>query len=229
MCSTRGLAVQGVAQRLVAGGAFRGLAPLGVALLLGACATSSGAAFSVLPGPGKDQAAFQQDMLVCQQHAVAHTGYNAPVPTAAAGAAANPVDTVAPGGTQPFDATGYLQCMASRGDTVQAQPTAYAAGIYPDGYSYPYGYPYAYGYPTGYGLPGPFYDGGLYGGLGLGFGFGGGRFGHERFEHGRFEHGRFAHGGFDHDGFGHGGFLHGGFGHGGFGHGGFAHGGGGHR
>jgi hypothetical protein len=210
MLFVRRLASQIVGRTLTACGAGRGLAPLTLVLALGACATSPGSALTVLPGPGKDQAAFQQDALVCQQHAVAHTGYNAPVPSAAAGSAAGAANTVPPGGAQPFDEAGYLQCMASRGDTVQAQPSAYAAGTDPYGYAWPYGYPYAYpgGYPTGFGYPYPFYDGGLYGGFGFGFG------------HGRFDHDRFAHGGFGHDRFAHGGFGHGGFGHGGFGHGG---------
>ncbi len=197
---------------------------LGLVMLLGACAASTDSAFSVLPGPGRDQAAFGRDELICQQHAVAHTGYNASV-TPAAPAAGNPGAIAAPG--VPFDATGYLQCMASRGDTVQAQPTAYPPGVYPDEYpyAYQYGYPYAnpYGLPAEPGYPYPFYNGGLYGGLGLGFVFGSGRFYHGPFDHGGFHHG--FHGG----GFGHHGFGHGGFGHSGFGHGGFGHGGGGHR
>ena len=218
----------GVTRTMAARRVVSRLMPLGMVMLLGACAASSGPAFSVLPGPGKDAAAFGQDQRVCQQHAVAHTGYDAPVPPAA-GAAGGLGASAAPG--VPFDSTGYLQCMASRGDTVQAQPSTYAAGIYPDDYpyAYQYGYPYAYqyGFPAEPGYPYPFYNGALYGGLGLGFGFGGGRFYHGPFHHGWFHDGGFEHHVFEHGGFGHGGFGHGW--HGGFGHGGFGHGGGWHR
>jgi hypothetical protein len=211
--------------------AARRLAPVAVALALGACATSPpGYPVTVLPGTGKNLAAFQQDQAVCEQHAVAHTGYggpgqpgatNLPAGTASSprnGAseggpagpgvttanAAVPANAAGPGGNQPFDGVGYLQCMASRGDTVQPQPGAYGATAF--GYGAPYGY--AYGYPYDYGYPYPFYDDAFYGGFGV---VGGG----------------FAHRGFFHRGFVHGGFGHGGFGHGGFGHGGFGHGGGG--
>jgi len=218
-------------------------APIGVALTLAACASSPpGYPVAVLPGTGKDQAAFQQDVRVCQQHAVAHTGYtdsalSAP-PDTPAGITPNgatqaaplipgnaTANAVAPAGTQPFDAAGYLQCMAARGDTVQPQPYADAEAAYPYGSAYPDGY--AYGYPYAAAYPYPFYDDGFYGGIGWG-GFGNGHFHHGGFAHGGFAHGGFAHGGFAHGGFG-GGFAHGGFG-GGFGHGGGGHGGGGgHR
>ena len=188
-----------------------GLVTLGVALALAGCATPTESAFSVLPGVGKDQAAFQQDMAVCQQHAVAHTGYNAPPPPAAAGSATGspggPANAAQAGGAPPFDVTGYLQCMASRGDTVQAQPDVYAAGIDPELYPYPDGYPYPYGYDYPY----PFYDGGL----AVGFGFGSGRFYHRRFGPAGWGHGGWGHGGWGHGGWGHGGWGHGGGGHGG--------------
>jgi hypothetical protein len=212
------LTVQGLVQRL---------ASLGIALALGACASTPppGPPVTVLPGIGKDLAAFQQDELICQQHEVAHTGYGSPAgsaatgsPTGTPGSAANRVsgngtagttpvaggttaaNTAVPVGTHPFDEVGYLQCMASRGDTVQLQPEGYpAAYLYGD--SYVYGYPYAYAYDYGY--PYGFYDPGFVGVFDFGRGF--------------------------HHGFHHHGFHHGGFGHGGFGHGGFGHGGGGHR
>ena len=269
MSATRRCGARGGARSLGPRGAVNRLAWLGSALLLAGCSTPE-SAFSVLPGPGKDQAAFQQDMMICQQHAVAHTGYNTPVPPtpvpptpvppatappqppppAATGGPANTAaNPPAPGSIQPLDEAGYLQCMASRGDTVQAEPGAYADGFYPNGDFGPYDYPwdYSYGYPSGWGYPGPFYDGGLFGGFAFGFGGGGyrhwdhdhwdhdhwhhdhWRFGHGGFDHGGFYHGGFGHGGFGHGGLGHGGFGHGGFGHGGFGHGGFGHGGLGHR
>jgi hypothetical protein len=208
-------------------------APIGVALALAACASPPpGYSVAVLPGIGKDTAAFQQDEQVCQQHAVAHTGYtnralsappetpagitpNGTAPAAPANAAAN---AVVPPGVQPFDATGYLQCMAARGDTVQPQPYGYADAAYPYGNVYPDGY--AYGYPYAADYPYPFYDDGFYGG----FGWGG--FGNGHFHQGGFVHRGFGHGGFARGGFAHGGFAHGGFAHGGFGGG---HGGGGHR
>jgi hypothetical protein len=183
----------------------------------------AGPPVSVLPGQNKDAAAFQQDELVCQQHAVAHTGYGDLTRSGAPGAAVSGANsgvagTAAAGSgagitnaaavTPSPDAVGYLQCMAARGDTVQAEPAAYA-----DGYGYGYSpdlYPYGYGY----GYPYDYYDGG--------FAWGGGGYGGW--------HG----GGFHHGGFGRGGFAQGGFGHGGFGggHGGFGGGhggGGGHR
>lgn len=228
MLPERKLATQGLAQRL---------APLGIALALGACASTPppGLPVVVLPGTGKDLAAFHQDELICQQHAVAHTGYGGPTGSAAAGSpAGTPGDAAngasrngtaggtpiaarttaanaaVPVGAQPFDEDGYLQCMASRGDTVQPQPAGYALAYpYDDSYAYgyPYGYPYAYDYPYG------FYDPGFVGVFGFGRGF------HHGFDHG------FDHGGFNHRSFAHGGFAHGGLGHGG----GFGHGGGGHR
>src|ERR1700753_1760215 len=57
--------------------AARRLLPLGAALMLGACTDGqpSGPAVIVLPGSGKDFAAFQQDDTICRRHAAAHTGY----------------------------------------------------------------------------------------------------------------------------------------------------------
>jgi hypothetical protein len=155
----RKLAAQGLAQRL---------APLGIALALGACAATlpPGPPIAVLPGTGKDLAAFQQDELICQQHAVAHTGYGSPAGSAATGrpesaengaslnatAGAAPVaagttaaNATVPVGAQPFDEAGYQQCMASRGDIVQPQPAGYAAAAYRYGYLYPYPYDYPFG------------------------------------------------------------------------------------
>jgi hypothetical protein len=191
----------------------REAAPLGIALTLAACAYQPpGPQLIVLPGTGKDLAAFQQDDAICRQHAVAHTGYTSPGPSSTTGPTGGPAlgigtpssataATLDPAGTEPPDAAGYLQCMAARGDSVQPQATdadrAYA-------YGYTYGYPdaYGYGYGYGYGYPYPFYDGGFYGG----FGWYGGGWGHR--------------------GFGHRGFAHGGYGRGGYGRGSFAHGGG---
>jgi hypothetical protein len=107
--------------------------------------------------------------------------------------------------------SGYLQCMAARGDTVRPEPTGYAETANWYGYAYPYdAYPYGYGYPYG------FYDVGFIGVFGGGF--------HDRGFHRGFFHG----GGFHSGGF-HGGGSHGGGSHGGGSHGGGSHGGGGHR
>jgi hypothetical protein len=262
---------------LTASQAARRLASLGVLLALGACASAPppDPGMTVLPGKGKDLAAFQQDQLVCWRHAVAHTGYtntaafSAPGPTGGAtgaaggvrgaaggatglaGAAASPAGGAsgptgsvtgatgsvtgtmsgatgeapvatgaavanAPAGTQPFDEAGYLQCMASRGDTIQPASAGYAGSAYAYGSADPYGYAYGYPYGYGYGYPYPFDDGGFYGGFGWG-GWG----------HGGWHRGGWGHGGWGHGGWGRGGFAHGGFGHGGFAHGGGGHGGGG--
>ena len=134
---------------------------LGVNLAVSACVAgpSPGPMGVVAPGKDKSQAAFQQDQSVCQQHAVAQTGYG--------NASQNPADHLPPDGTLPGSGGGsasaavpsgtappgelsYLQCMAARGDIVQLTST----GGYYDGYSYPYPYPYGYGYPYyGYGYP----------------------------------------------------------------------------
>jgi hypothetical protein len=215
-------------QRVVIRTVVRIVAPLAAGLALAACATPQpGPPVTVLPGKGRDLAAFQQDDAICQRHAVALTGYGdlaqpatpqAPVgtppastaygtsPATPAGSGTATASASVPLATQPENETSYLQCMAARGDTVQPQAAAYPT------------YGYAYGYPDDYGYPYPLYDDGFYGGFGWG--------GWPR--HGRFGGHEEWHGGFAHNGFGHGGFGHGGFGHGGFGHGGFGHGGGGH-
>jgi hypothetical protein len=105
--------------------------------------------------------------------------------------------------------SGYLQCMAARGDTVRTEPAGYAEAANWYGYAYPYdGYPY--GYPYG------FNDVGFIGVFGDGF-------------HDRGFHRRFFHDGGFHRGFFHGGGFHRGGFHGGGFHGGGSHGGGGHR
>ena len=205
------------------------LLPLGAALMLGACATARPPvpAVIVVPGSGKDFAALQQDDTICRRDVAANTGYgdlalphtpgsNA-VPTGATGKAGTAAGAPAGSGTTAANAsgasspeppdetipnqTGYLQCMAARGDTVRSEPAEYAETANWYGYAYPYGaYPYGYGYPYG------FYDVGFIGVFGGGF--------HDRGFHRRFFHGGDFHGG---------GFHHGGF------HGGGSHGGGGHR
>jgi hypothetical protein len=184
------------------------MASLGAALALAACASQIPETFpaSVVPGKGKDLAAFQQDDAVCRHHALAHTGYASLPPPAASGAASGLGAKTSAAGTGPNteqseadggDEVGYLQCMAARGDTVQVQP-GYAEAVSPYFYAAPYGYPYGYGYPFGFGD--------FYGGVDLGFGYGGGRY---RGWHG----GHWGHGGFAHAGGGHGGGGHGGGGH----------------
>jgi hypothetical protein len=247
--------------------AARRLLPLGAALMLGACAMGrpSGPAVIVVPGSGKDFAAFQQDDTICRRHAAANTGYGdlalphtqgsnaAPLgATGEAGAASadgttSGVGTAAgaPSGSSstaanasgastpepPDEAvpnqSGYLQCMAARGDTVRPEPTGYAetANWYGYAYPYPYPYPYGYGYPYG------FNDFGFIGVFGGGFhdrGFHR-RFFHDGGFHRGFFHGGGFHGGGFHGGGFHGGGFHGGGFHGGGSHGGGSHGGGGHR
>jgi hypothetical protein len=227
------------------------LLPVGVALMLGACATGQPPvpAVIVVPGAGKNFAAFQQDDTICRRHVAANTGYgdlalphtqgsNAELTgatgkagTARAAGTTGGVGTAAgaPAGSrttaanasgastpEPPDETipnqsGYLQCMAARGDMVRQEPTGYAETANWYGYAYPYdAYPYDYGYPYG------FYDVGFIGVFGGGF--------HDRGFHRRFFHDGGFHGG----GFHRGGFHGGGFHGGGF-HGGGSHGGGGHR
>jgi hypothetical protein len=190
----------------------RTLAALVASLTLSACATDPppGPAGMITPGKDKTAAAFQQDQAICQQHALAHTGYGGPsqlTPSAPAPAeplptpsAPTPVSQVDPATgaaaapAQPTDDVGFMQCMAARGDSVQVVAAGYPYPYAP--YPYPY-YPYPYGYSYGY--PGsPFFFGG--------FGF------HDRFHRGF--HGGGFRGGFHGGGF-HGGGFHGGGFHGG--------------
>ena len=57
--------------------AARKLLPLGVALMFGACASEPPPvpAAIVVPGSGKDFAAFQEDDTICRHHAAANSGY----------------------------------------------------------------------------------------------------------------------------------------------------------
>ena len=174
----------------------RAILPLITVLTVSACATAppTGLPALVLPGTGKDPAAFQQDDRICRQHAMAHTGYGAlshdAVPRATDGAVpiTTPDDeatrslsrdngsssTTPSAGAPAGDELGYLQCMAARGDIVQQTPMGYngsAGGTpypygfgYPDAYLYGFGYPYPYFYQGAY----PAYFGGFYGGWGWG-------------------------------------------------------------
>ena len=221
---------------------LRKLLPFGVAVVLAGCAAEPppAPALMVVPGPNKDLAAFQQDDLVCRQHAAAQTGYGSVspalsgpaagvAPPSGGGIAAQPTGIAVPPAAMPENEAGYMQCMAARGDSVRPVPLAYSA-------AYAAG-PYGYGYPYTYGYPYPDVYDGLYGGFGLGFGAVGGwyhgwhrgDFDHRGFAHSGFDHGGFFHGSAGHGGFAHAGLVHGGFGHGGFGHSGFGHSGGGHR
>jgi hypothetical protein len=197
------------------------LAALSASLAIGACVAGPppGPTGIVMPGKDKTEAAFKQDESVCEQHAIAHTGYGdpsqqpdgttppAPTPPASgtppASSAGTNSDAMPAGGT-PLDELSYMQCMAARGDIVQVTSM--------DGYPYNPAYPYPYGY--GYGYPDDYPFGYPYSGFVGGFGWwhgGWGRGGH--------------HGGWGHPGF-HGGWSHAGF-HGG-GHSGGGHSGGGH-
>ena len=127
---------------------------LGVNLAVSACVAGPppGPMGVVAPGKDKSQAAFQQDQSVCQQHAVAQTGYgnasqnpadHLPADGTLPGSAGGSASAAVPSGTAPPGEVSYLQCMAARGNIVQLA----SAGGYYDGYSYPYPYPYGYGYP----------------------------------------------------------------------------------
>ena len=195
---------------------------LGVNLAVSACVAGPppGPMGVVAPGKDKSQAAFQQDQSVCQQHAVAQTGYgnasqnpadHLPPDGTLPGSGGGSASAAVPSGTAPPGEVSYLQCMAARGNIVQLA----SAGGYYDGYSYPYPYPYGYGYP---------YYGGLITGWGWGGWYGWG------WRHGGWGYGYWGRGGWGHGGWGRGGWGHGGWGHGGWGHGGWGHGGGGgHR
>ncbi|WP_158924426.1 hypothetical protein [Acidisphaera sp. S103] len=206
---------------------------LGAVLMLGACVSRPppGPAAIVMPGAGKDFAAFQQDDAVCRRHAAANTGYgdlalphtvgsNAAIsgPTGDAGAAAGaPTGSGAaaanaagasipePNGEAVPNQLGYLQCMAARGDTVRPGPTGDVEAANWYGYPYPYDYSYPYPYGYGYGYPYDFYGAGFIGVFGGGF--------HDRDFHRRFFHAAGLHQGFVHGGGFHGGGFHGGGGH----------------
>jgi hypothetical protein len=111
----------------------RRLLPFGVALMLGACASepTPNPDAIIVPGPGKDVAAFQQDDVICRSHASAGTGYgdlsqrpavSAPAP-GSAGTAPAPgtlAPTAAPA-TLPLAGTGLPQ---PAGATASALPGA---------------------------------------------------------------------------------------------------------
>jgi hypothetical protein len=139
--------------------AMTGVAALGTALLLTACAVSPPPMMAV-PGKNKDVAAFQADETACRQ-AASQAAY----PPAAAGAK----PPAAAAAWQMYD-DAYGRCMTAHGDTVQPVPYAAYAGYYPyyyDGFADPFFFP-------GY------YDG-FYGGIGLvsfGYGYGFGHYGY---------------------------------------------------
>jgi uncharacterized membrane protein YgcG len=203
----------------------RTLASLSASLVLAACATYPPQGPSILALPGKDKslAAFQQDLSICQQHAVSHTGFGGPSEPVAqppagsavgntaigatpAGPGAGTSKTAAPAGAKSPDEISYAQCMAARGDIVQTAPGPF----YDDGYAYdngyayaypysgvyPYAYPYGFGFGYGYPYAYPYFGAGFVGG-GLGYFAFNARHGgfHSGFHGNRFHGGGF-HGGF---------------------------------
>ena len=163
-------------------------------LALAGCAVGvpPGPSVAVMPGQGKDLAAFQQDDATCRQYALQANGYASPTDVAnqsvansavlgtvlgaAAGAAigaaaGNPAAGAAIGagsglvlGTASGAGAGqyaagsvqyaydvsYMQCMATRGNSVPQAASAqyaYGYGAYPYPYPAPYPYPYPYAYP----------------------------------------------------------------------------------
>ena len=196
------------------------MAPLGAVLALSACVVAP-APFIAVPGYNKDSASFQADEASCRQDASRAAYAGASQSSEPGGAPAIGTRSGNEAAWDRYDQQ-FAQCMATRGNGVEPQPSeGYGYGSPYGGYGYGYGYG-GYGYPYGvaFGYPfGGFY-GGVYDGFGLGFGYGGfGRFGYGGY-------GRFGgYGGFG--GYGVVGFFGVGFGHGGGfgGHGG----GGGHR
>ncbi|MCR0981506.1 hypothetical protein [Roseomonas populi] len=131
------------------------------------------------PGPNKTAEAMQQDDAACRQQAAAPAAPSAPAATvsgttpATATPAAAPATGAAatPAPALPEDL--YLQCMASRGNTVAAAPVARYPAYYTDPFYAGYG-PGLWGDPLWYGYYGaPFYAWGGSWGLGLGWGWGG--------------------------------------------------------
>ena len=230
----------------------RRLLPLGAALMFGACASvpPPGPAAVVVPGLGKDFAAFQQDDTICRRHAAANTGYGDLAPphtqgsNAATGGTTGEAGTARAAGTTsgvgtPAGAPAGSGAIAANVSSASApEPPdetvpnqveylqcmaarGNTVSAEPTGYAEAANW-YGYDYPYDYSYPYPYsYPYGFYGGGFIGV-FGGGF--HDRDFHRRFFHDGGLHRGFAHAG----GFHHGGFHGGGF-HGGGSHGGGGHR
>ena len=190
-----------------------------------------------VPGPGKTQAAFQQDDAACraaiaalppgaaqaqptaEQLAVARSSaaQAAEAGPAGIGSAPPPAEALPPG-------VAYLRCMTARQNVVQQlAPTAPLYAYYPAypiypgiGFGYPFFYDDVFAFRFGFGFGGYNRFGYGYGGYRGGHGYDGGGYARGG--------GGFREGGFGGHGFG-GGFGGGGFGGGGFG----GHGFGGHR
>jgi hypothetical protein len=151
-------------------------------LILAACAIAPPppVPFTAYPGPGRTPEAFRQDDTACRQQsgtaAPQATPQSAAQPggTAAQGEAATvaiPGHVLVSEPQQAAQAEAYLQCMATRGNTVA--PIAGAAGPLPIPYAaYPYPYPGVWADPfaySHYGSPWGWSVGprlGWYGGLG---------------------------------------------------------------
>jgi hypothetical protein len=230
--------------------AARKLLPLGVALMFGACASEPPPvpAAIVVPGSGKDFAAFQEDDTICRHHAAANTGYGDLSPPHPQGSNAATGGTAGEAGAERAPGTtggvGAAEgALAGSGSTATKASGASAAEPpdatvpnqleylqcmaargdmvtpVPTAYAEPTDW-YGYGYPYDYWYPYG-YPYGFYTGGFIGV-FGGGF-------HARDFHRRFFHDGGLHRGFAHGVGFHNGGGHGGGFHGGGSHGGGGHR
>jgi hypothetical protein len=229
------------------------LLPLGAALMLSACASGPqpGPAAIVVPGSGKDFAAFQEDDTICRHHAAANTGYGDLALPHTQGSSAAISGTPGEAGTARAAGTTSGVGVTAGGPAASGSTATNASGAsapeppdetVPNQLGYlqcmaargdtvrpePAGYAEAanwygdaYPYPYGYGYPDGFYGDGFYG---AGFiAVSGGGF------HDRDFHRRFFHDGGFHRGFIHAGGFHHGEGHGGGFHGGGSHGGGGHR
>jgi hypothetical protein len=234
--------------------AARRLLPLGVALMLGACASEPppSPAAIVVPGSGKDFAAFQEDDTICRHHAMANTGYGDRALPHRPGSNAAISGTPGEAGTARVAGTTSGVGVAAGGPAASGSAATNASGAsapeppdetVPNQLGYlqcmaargdtvrpePAGYAeaanwYGNAYPYDYWYPYPYDYGFPYGFYGAGFiGVFGGGF------HDRDFHRSFFHDGGLHRGFVHAGGFHHGEGHGGGFNGGGAHAGGGHR
>jgi hypothetical protein len=106
----------------------RRLLPLGVTLMLGACASEPppSPAAVIVPGPGKDIKAFQQDDVICRSHAATGAGYGdlsqRPAVSAPTPGSADPRHAGSDGGARSGSSRGERGAAASgRGDVSLAE------------------------------------------------------------------------------------------------------------
>jgi hypothetical protein len=109
----------------------RRLLPFGVALMLGACASepTPNPTAIIVPGPGKDVAAFQRDDAICRGHAATGTGYGdlSQRPTVSAPASGSAGTPPTSGPLAPIGAPAAVPLAG----TERAQPTGATAPALP--------------------------------------------------------------------------------------------------